>query len=138
MKTLGISYATLEQIESILSEPEIVARRSGEFDTPDNATYLLTTYGQARMLVEVLPVTEHTVEVHIACPKDSIIASRVLALTVMKYLTTAYCGTVTTLITSAPIRLPKVNNFLIKLGFKLYLPKDIKPSMMYYKYTTGE
>jgi len=114
-----IRAASKEEILSILCESQIaskLARPVLECLGEENS-YIIIIYDQYRMLASVQRTnTKGTYEVHIACPRDSIRASRLLAYIGMKWIIADPNIKAKVLITTAP--LGKISNFLKKLKFK--------------------
>ena len=92
MKNIYIRRAAVEEVICILSEPQIASKMSRPVLDSLGAehNYTLVVIGKYKLLVSYRQVKpKGTVEVYIACPTDSIKASRALAMLTMKWLVDA-------------------------------------------------
>lgn len=119
-----IAKATIEECLDILSEPRLLAVLPIEGIThlykyiqDSKHPYYILKYKQYSMLFIVWklvgPSSIH--ECHVACPSDSIVASRVLTLSAMKWFFKEYAPEAKGLITSCPEG--KIANMCRKIGF---------------------
>lgn len=118
-----IRKATLAEQFNVFKEPRLLAVLPGKPKLDSLEKYLrvmgfdqyLIILGKYRMLFECYPYgrVQDAMEVHIACPKDSIRASRALGLILTKYVFDTYPET-KGLVTSCPEG--KIANLCRKLG----------------------
>lgn len=124
-----VTYATSEEANSILSEPQLFASLPLDelIELPSYIAQLkiplyIITFKSFRMLFKVFEVSNGIHECHVACPKDSIIASRVLTLASMKWFFKEAYPEAKGLITSCPEG--KIANMCRKIGFKEIRKED--------------
>jgi len=121
--TFKVNYATPEQSLDILSEPQLFAalpldnlsELPGYISTRKIPLYIIT-FKSFKMLFKVFEVKEGIHECHVACPKDSIRASRALTLASMQWFFKEAYPEAKGLITSCPEG--KIANMCRKIGFK--------------------
>jgi hypothetical protein len=125
MKGFEIRLATMDECLDIMSEPRLLSLLPIE-----GITYLykyiqdseypryIVKYKQYSMLFVVWEVYAETsiYEIHVACPSNSIIASRVLTLATMNWIFKESGLSVKALLTSCPEG--KIANMCRKIGFK--------------------
>lgn len=121
MKDLYIRPASKEEIVTILSEHQIATKLSRPVleCVVSGQNYTLIVFRGYRLLVSYTSVgkkSDGVISVHIACPRDSIRASRVLANIGIGWLMTDRNIMAKKLVTAAPKG--KIANFLLRLGFK--------------------
>ncbi len=136
-KDLYIRKAHLDEIISILSEHQIASKLSKPVldCLGSEHNYTLIVYKGYRLLVSYKHVgkkADGLVEVHIACPRDSIVASRVLAMIGMKWLVEDAGAAAKQLITYAP--LGKIGNFLLRIGFKRDETREPRADLVFFTY----
>lgn len=121
MTEFYIRPAHRDEIISILSEHQIATK----LDRPvldclnPSASHILICLNNYKLLVSLKLIGEKSdgaYEVHIACPRASIKASRVLVMLGLRWIVTDNNFLAKKLITQAPKG--KILNFCLKLGFK--------------------
>lgn len=122
MSDLYIRPAHIDEIVTILSEWQIATKLSRPVldCLGSKHNYTLIVYKGYKLLVSIVLKGKKAAgvyEVHIACPRDSIKASRALAMLGMRWVLTDTNIKAKKLITRAPEG--KITNFAIKLGFIL-------------------
>jgi len=135
-----VKQATPQQIEDILSEPQIASKTVLPVSTilERKLPYFILEYSGYRLLASLFTLDKGVLEAHIACPKDSIVASRVLVLLGFKWVfKEANKANIHTIITTAPRG--KIANFATKLGFIEYKTEASLAGveLVYFKYTKG-
>lgn len=120
MSDFYIRPARVDEVVTILSEYQIATKLSKPvlncLGTEYN--YVLLVYKGYRLLVSTVSVGKKSAgvyEVHIACPRASIKASRVLAMLGMRWLATDRNIKAKRLVTKTPKG--KITNFALRLGF---------------------
>lgn len=113
----SIHSATPEEYHSIVTEPNIInpIKEANQGLTPDyeDNSYIIK-YREYRLLFTIFEKHPGVYEIHIACPRNSIIASRALALAIMTWVESKYSNT-KAIITNCPEG--KIANMVRKLGF---------------------
>lgn len=119
MNDFNIRYATEEEFYSIVREPQLDARitksRNGKKLKYTKGFYHLISYKDFRLIFSLRGERKGVFEVHIACPKDSIRASRLLLMGALSWVLEKR-KEVKVLVTSCPEG--KIANMCRKLGFK--------------------
>lgn len=124
IKDFTFEVATADEVLAILSEKRLIGLVSKKKTLTDLAAtlhlkprlYYIVKYKQYRTLFETKQLAHNTCEVHIACPKDSLIASRILVLALCAWLLKVSELAPSALITSCPEG--KIANMLRKIGTK--------------------
>ena len=116
-----ISPATIEDFNEVFLDTTLHARvtegmhgHSPEF----SSNFILMSYGKYKQLGTYRVLGNGFCEVHIACPKDSVRASRLLAFATMRWLLEIKYPELQGLVTTCPDSMVMVRNALYKLGFK--------------------
>jgi len=116
-----IGPATIEDFNEVFLDTALHARiieglhgYSPEF----NSSYMLISYGKYKQLGTYRVLGNGFCEVHIACPKDSVLASRLLTFAAMRWLLEIKYPELQGLVTTCPDSMVMVRNALYKLGFK--------------------
>lgn len=125
MKGFDIRLATMDECLDIMSEPRLLSLLPIEgitylYKHIQDAEYprYIVKYKQYSMLFVLWQIRESAsiYEIHVACPADSIIASRVLTLATMNWIFKESKLEVKALLTSCPEG--KIANMCRKIGFK--------------------
>jgi len=116
----SVNVATKAEIEAIVSEPQIASKlpNTVEYILASSVPYYIIRYKEYSLLLSLSSVSAGVLEVHVACPAASIVASRILALLGFKWAASNAESKVHTLLTTAPAG--KIANFAKKVGFVEY------------------
>lgn len=109
---LLIDKATLEDYTSII-------KNSGkDVITPYSDSFHTVSYRDYKLLFSFQLLYPDIYEIHIVCPKDSILASRALSLYVISWIRSKYSNT-KALVTNCPEgKAGKIANMVKRLGFR--------------------
>lgn len=128
----NVRHATEEEFYSIIREPQlhapILKELGGREPIYEKAICYLISIRAYRLLFTLKEKQDGLWEVHIACPRDSIRASRVLILAGVKWISLER-KEIKGLITSCPEG--KIANMCRKLGFT-EIQKDIQKDKLYF------
>jgi hypothetical protein len=122
MSILTVRHATKRETLEILSEEQISNRldnKPAKIVKDKHNVFILVIWQQYRLLVTYKKIGNNAVDCHLACPRNSLPAAKVLALLGMSWLLTDTNIDVNTLTTST--MKGSMSNFAKKLGFvKIY------------------
>lgn len=140
LKDFDIGIADIEDCLEILAEPQLLAAL--HLTSPDelpnhlatsNRVYYTIEYGKYKLVFCWFKVAPYLYEAHIACPKASIVASRLLTLAALVWVFRLQSIDVRGIITSCPRG--KMANMIRKIGGKL-LSKDY--DFLYFMFTRNQ
>jgi len=138
MKDTKITIATMTECLNILSEPRLLATLPiygitylYKYIQDSKHPYYILRYKQYSMLFIVHEAHKEAgiYECHVACPADSIVASRVLTLSAMNWFFKEHAPDAAGLITSCPEG--KIANMCRKIGFK-EVKRDSGSNLVYF------
>lgn len=139
MYSYTVRVATRIEASLILSEPQIASKlaKSVSQILASGKVYWLLEYSNYQLLVSLTSTEEEgVVDAHIACPKSSILASRILTLLAMEWIARTVDASTKELITTVPNT--KMANFARKVGWVQYTPytkEAVDSKLLHFKFT---
>lgn len=132
LKAFTFTPASKEDILNIMKEPQLIKlwAPSGTLTELAGVVYKthynchIVRYGRYKLLLELDDINPDLCGIHIACPKDSIVASRMLALACTAWALLVAYPTHRVLTTSCPEG--KIANMIRKVGAKQISPSGSK------------
>lgn len=127
-----VHTASLEECKEIASEPKLISSlelEDGEVELSPDTTYMILKFREYKLLFSYKEHREKIYESHIACPRNSIIASRALVLAGLNWLFQDNNVKAKAVITSCTKG--KTANMCKKLGFTELLDVSGKLYFMY-------
>jgi hypothetical protein len=113
LKDFEVSIATNKDKFVILSEPQLENLFFSHRELCETEL-LIIKYKTYKMLVQLKELKDNIWEIHIACPKDSLKANRILSMAIAMWCLKVGCPDIKALITSCPEG--KIANMLRKIG----------------------
>jgi hypothetical protein len=132
LKKFTFTPASKEDILNIMKEPQLIKlwAPSGTLTELAGVVYKthydcqVVRYGRYKLLLELNSISPDLCGIHIACPKDSIVASRILAMAGTAYALLIAYPTHRVITTSCPEG--KIANMIRKIGAKQVSPSGSK------------